>query len=369
MKIGFVLDDTLDVSDGVQQAVITTGEHLKTLGHDVHYITSSSSRKDITNVHSFVKLMDVSFNGNKMRIPLPANRKKIKKFLTQQNFDVLHVQMPYSPLFAEKVILSASKKTKIIGTFHILPYSKISTLSGKFLGLLLRRSLNRIDKFVAVSPPAASFCEQIFKKAAVVVPNPVELAHFKMLAKKSKHHLKRIVFLGRLVERKGAVELLDAFNLTLLRNPGSIETVELVIAGDGELKTKLSNKAKKLPDGAKVTFLGFINEKDKPALLNSADIAVFPSLGGESFGIVLVEAMAAGSKTIIAGDNPGYRSVLGQYPQLLVDPKNTENFANKLQEFLRYSNDSLPIGVDFEKESKKYDVSVVCGQLLKLYNS
>lgn len=369
MKIGFVLDDTLDVADGVQQAVITTGEHLKHLGHDVHYITSCSYRKDITNVHSFVKLINVRFNGNKMRIPLPANKKKIKKFLNEHNFDVLHVQMPYSPLFAEKVLLSANKRTKIVGTFHILPYSKLSVLSGYILGMILRRSLARIDHLIAVSSPAAEFCNQIFKVNAEVIPNPINISQFKVKPQPPVSKYKRIVFLGRLVRRKGAVELLEAYNLLLKTQPDLIATTELVIAGEGELKNELLDKAKLLPQGAKVEFLGFIEEEDKPNLLNSADIAAFPSLGGESFGIVLVEAMASGAKNIIAGNNPGYSSVLGHYPELLVDPKNTKEFADKLRVFLSIDDYKISRDIDFEAECKKYDIDVVCKKLLGLYNS
>lgn len=369
MKIGFVLDDTLDVADGVQQAVITTGEHLKHLGHDVHYITSCSYRKDITNVHSFVKLINVRFNGNKMRIPLPANKKKINKFLNEHNFDVLHVQMPYSPLFAEKVLLSASKRTKIVGTFHILPYSKLSVLSGYILGMILRRSLARIDHLIAVSSPAAEFCNQIFKVSAEVIPNPINISQFKIKSKTPKSKYKRIVFLGRLVRRKGAMELLDAYNLLLRMHPDLVTITELVIAGEGELKNELLAKASLLPKNAKVKFLGFIEEKDKPALLNSADIAVFPSLGGESFGIVLVEAMASGARNIIAGNNPGYSSVLGQYPELLVDPKNTKQFAEKLRFFLNNDDYKISKDIDYKTECKKYDIDVICNKLLDLYNS
>lgn len=369
MKIGFVLDDTLDVADGVQQAVITTGEHLKHLGHDVHYITSYSTRKDLSNVHSFVKLVNVKFNGNRMRIPLPAKKKKIKKFLDEHNFDVLHVQMPYSPLFAEKVLLSANRKTKIVGTFHILPYSKLSVLSGHLLGIILRRSLNRIDNVIAVSTPAAEFCEQIFKRKADVIPNPINTSQFRVRSSVPENKYKKIVFLGRLVRRKGATELIDAFILLFEINPDLIGKVELVIAGDGELKSELIKKANHLPKNARVKFLGFIEEKDKSFLLNSADIAVFPSLGGESFGIVLVEAMASGAKNIIAGDNPGYRSVLGHYPDLLVNPKNTKQFAEKLRVFLNMDDSATGKVIDFEAECKKYDTDVVCKKLLFLYNS
>lgn len=121
MTIGYVIDDTLDKSDGVQAAVIDIAEHIRSLGHDVHYIVPSSSRNDLENIHSIAEIVKLKFNGNSIGTPLPASKKKIKQLLGDVEFDVLHVQMPYSPHFAAKVILMASPETTIVGTFHIPP--------------------------------------------------------------------------------------------------------------------------------------------------------------------------------------------------------------------------------------------------------
>jgi phosphatidylinositol alpha-mannosyltransferase len=83
-----------------------------------------------------------------------------------------------------------------------------------------------------------------------------------------------------------------------------------------------------------VEFAGFISEADKPRYLAGADIAVYPSTGGESFGIVLLEAMAAARGVVLAGNNPGYASVVGERPEALFDPKDEVQFAAKLQKFL-----------------------------------
>ena len=87
-----------------------------------------------------------------------------------------------------------------------------------------------------------------------------------------------------------------------------------------------------------ITFTGFVDEKDKPALLASADIAVFPSTGGESIGIVLIEAMAAGSRVVIGGDNVGYRSVLGTNENLLVKPQDTKEFSERIYYYIVNEN-------------------------------
>jgi Glycosyltransferase Family 4 len=123
MKIGFVLDDTLDSTDGVQQYVLTLGKWLKDQGHDVHYLVGATKRRDIPDVHSLSRNMSVRFNGNQMSMPLPAKKFEITALLSTEKFDVLHVQVPYSPLLAHRVIMAAPPQTAIIGTFHIAPNS------------------------------------------------------------------------------------------------------------------------------------------------------------------------------------------------------------------------------------------------------
>lgn len=368
MKIAFAIDDTLDVSDGVQQAVITIGENMRSMGHEVHYLCSDTKRKDLGGIHSLAKTFRVAFNGNFMRIPRPASRKKIKALLEEENFDVIHVQMPYSPLFVEKIILCAPKHTKIFGTFHILPYKNINKFAASVLGRIVKKSLKSIDQVISVSEPARDFCKSVFKVESVVVPNPVDIKKY-TVRDTVKYSKRRIVFLGRLVERKGAKELLAAYKELLISNPELITTTALIIAGKGEQEKLLKKIAKEFPKEAEIQFLGFINEEDKPILLNSADIAVFPSKAGESFGIVLIEAMAAGSRLILAGDNPGYRSVLQNFPELLVDPKNKKEFALALGRLLEVNNTNFTISSKLKNHVKQYDVKKVCETLIKLYSS
>lgn len=368
MKIALALDDTLDVSDGVQQAVITIGENLRSMGHDVHYLASETTRNDLDNVHSLARTFKVAFNGNVMRIPKPASRDKIKRLLHSENFDVIHVQMPYSPLFVERVILNSPKNTKLFGTFHILPYSSVNRYATHILGKILRRSIRKLDVVISVSEPARDFCKKTFGVDSKVIPNPVDISKFKF-AKKSVNYKKRIVFLGRLVERKGAKQLILAYKKMLESHPDLIDKTELVIGGKGEQESTLKNIAKSLPGGAQISFIGFVDELDKPNLLASADIAVFPSLGGESFGIVLIEAMAAQSRMILAGDNPGYNSVMGKFPELLVSPNQYDNFAEKMYQLLQDNDNNKQLSKKLHQEAINYDVKAVCKSLLDLYQS
>ena len=92
MKIGLVLDDTLDKPDGVQQHVLTVGKWLSEQGHEVHYLVANTERKDIPNTHSLGRFINVRYNKNNVRTPLPANRNNIRALIRRENFDVLHVQ-------------------------------------------------------------------------------------------------------------------------------------------------------------------------------------------------------------------------------------------------------------------------------------
>ena len=123
LKIAQVIDDTLDSTDGVQQIVLAVGAWLAEQGHEVHYITSSTTRTEPANIHSIAGNMRFKFNGNRVGIPKPASRSKVKQLLAEQDFDVVHVQVPYSPLLAGRIISALPERTALVGTFMILPLS------------------------------------------------------------------------------------------------------------------------------------------------------------------------------------------------------------------------------------------------------
>lgn len=359
LKIGLVLDDTLDSTDGVQQYVLTLAECLSKQGHEVHFLVGHTKRTDKPNIHSLSKNIAVRFNKNKLSVPLPASQKKTRQLLNRLQLDIIHVQMPFSPFLAGRVIASASEQTAVVGTFHILPASNVARFGTHFLGKLTKRSLARFDEFCAVSKPAQKFMLQAFGEKARVIPNAVNLRYFSGTKPKVDQDL-RIVFLGRLVERKGAQYAIRAF--ARLNN----KNTALLIGGSGPMQTKLQKLVRRLDVTDRVEFLGRVAEASKADLLASADIAVFPSLGGESFGIVLVEAIAAGAGVVIAGDNPGYASVITDLNQR-VDPKDVSIFATKLDDLLANKKLRQNIHKSQQKLITKYDVDAVGRQVLTMY--
>jgi phosphatidylinositol alpha-mannosyltransferase len=333
LKIGFVLDDTLDTPDGVQQYILTLGTWMSAQGHDVHYLVGHTERTDIQNVHSLGRNVKVQFNGNRMSTPLPASKRKLRTLLESEKYDVLHIQIPYSPFLAQRIIMAAPAATALIGTFHIAPNSRVVTAANKLLGMMTKRSLKRFDTLLSVSPAAKQFAQITYGIETSVLPNVVKAAHFRLAEPFNKYSGKpTIVFLGRLVQRKGCRTLLEA--VELLKRQKNLPDFRVIICGRGPLDGELKKYAKAQGLENIVEFVGFVNDDEKARYLKSADIAVFPSSGGESFGIVLLEAMAAEHPVVLGADNPGYASVLAPYPDLLFPVLNHAALAAKLQVYL-----------------------------------
>ncbi|MDB5181566.1 MAG: hypothetical protein JWP13_329 [Candidatus Saccharibacteria bacterium] len=366
LKVGFVLDDTLDTPDGVQQYILTLGTWLKEQGHDVHYLVGHTTRKDIPNVHSMSKNIRVQFNGNRMSTPMPANKQQVRALLEKEKFDILHVQIPYSPFLAHKIILTAPKTTAIIGTFHIAPSSSLVTMANKVLGTLNKRSLQRFDALLSVSPAAANFARVTHGIDTSVLPNVVKADYYRNATPFSPvTNTKTIVFLGRLVPRKGCQILLEA--LEILKADASIPKLRVIVCGKGPLDAVLKAYTKSHGLDEQVEFAGFVDEETKARYLKTADIAVFPSTGGESFGIVLLEAMAADHPVVLGADNDGYKTVLAPSPDQLFPARNAAALAVKLRQYLTSEADTSNALAWQRRYLPAFDVAVVGQRLVSRY--
>ncbi len=363
LSVAFLYDDSLDKNDGVAQFVKRTGEWLSGQGHNVIYLVGETKAKKWAgaDIFSLSKNLKVSFNGNKLTTPLPAKACRINRVLTKNQFDVLHVQTPYSPFMAQRVINRTPKNVGVVGSFHVLPANVMVVWGTRALRLIYGRSLKRFQAMMGVSPAAAEFAKWALGLPTSVLPNVVDLK--KMQVPKPGNQKQNIVFLGRLVKRKGAAQLLEAFKVVHEKLPDA----RLTIAGDGPERTNLEKFVRRHNLNDSVKLLGFIDEKDKPSILASAAIACFPSTGGESFGIVLIEAMAAGAGVVVGGNNPGYASVLGGSSETLVDPGNSLAFANQLEKILTDQNLAQSLHKQQQEQVKQYDVDVVGNHLLQIY--
>ncbi|MDB5170146.1 MAG: hypothetical protein JWN82_542 [Candidatus Saccharibacteria bacterium] len=370
MKIAFVFDDTLDNPDGIQQYMFSLAAFYATQGHEVHYLVGETTRADIPNVHSLSRNIKVQFNGNRLSIPLWGSTKRIRAVLKAEQFDVLHVQVPYHPLMAGRIIKNAPPSTSVVGAFHVAPYSKLATTGAWLLGKWSRwsGSLGRFNAMVSVSPAAVDLAKRAFGLDTEVIPNVFNYPRFNSAKPLPQYDdgIRTIVFLGRLVKRKGCLTLLQAA-YKLVSDGRKYPAFRVVICGGGPLEQSLHDYVlrNKLEDI--VEFAGRVSEADKPRYLASADIAAFPSSSGESFGIVLLEAMASGKAAVLGGDNPGYRSVLGARPAQLFKAKDADALAQKLSERLTDESLRAADAAWGDQESKQYDAATVGAKLLKLY--
>jgi phosphatidylinositol alpha-mannosyltransferase len=362
LKIAFVYDDSLDGSEGVTQQVKILGSWMSERGHKVSYFVGQSKIRSWEGgrVYSLSRNIRVVFNGNYVSIPLPANKRGIKNALKAQQPDVLHVQMPHSPYMAQRVVDEAYESAAVVGTYHVYPASPLVSWGAKVLRLLYLRGLRKFDAVSAVSTAAQDFADSAFNMEAGVIPNTIEVAK---LRSDTKNKPATVVFLGRLVERKGCRQLIEAFRIV----HGILPDARLVIGGKGPQAPALKKLVAQYGLDVSVEFKGFIDEDKKGDFMASGTVACFPSLYGESFGLVLVEAMAAGTGVVIGGDNPGYRSVLGEKPELLFDPKNKEVLAAKIVELLKDTSQREDLHEWQQNVVGQYDVDTVGPQIERLY--
>lgn len=368
LTIGFVFDDTLDALDGVQQHIITIGTELARRGHDVHYLVGETHHSPVPQTVSLARNVMVSFNGNRMRIPLPVCKREIRAALAHNNYDILHIQAPYSPLFGGRVLECAPQSTGVVATYHIAPIDRRARYGGRALGLINAHSHRRVDEVIAVSQVAAQYAQFTAHTHGTIIANPVNVEKFATAAHRTTRDAAHphIVFLGRLVPRKGAQLLLDALDYGERHGMFPMPGLHVTIAGDGPLMDDCVQRAARLR--TPVQFVGTVDE-GKTDLLASADVAVFPAIGGETFGIVLPEAIASGAGVTLAGDNPGYRwTMRGDEDALFsVGPDHARVLAERITRALTDAPWARRLHAREEALLDRYNVQAVTDEVEQVY--
>jgi len=257
LKVGLILDDTLDTPDGVQQYVLGVGDWLARQGHEVRYLVGETSRTDVPHVHSLSRNVHVRFNQNRMSIPLPVAAHKLRALMHAEQFDILHVQMPYSPMLGARLVLAAGPRTAVVGTFHIAPHSRLVHHANRVLALALLRSRRRFDSVVSVSPAAQAFAERTFHIETEIIPNIFDYQRFHQAVGWPRYDDKTltIMFLGRLVPRKGCRLLLEA--VAILARRKDLPKFRVIICGKGPLDAHLRQYVKSQNLDDQVEFVGF----------------------------------------------------------------------------------------------------------------
>ncbi len=303
MRIGIACPYSWDVPGGVQQHIRDLAEALIDLGHEVSVIAPADEDRPLPPyVVPAGKAMPVPYNGSVARLAFgPISTHRVRRWLKEGAFDVLHVHEPSVPSLSLLACWIAAGP--IVATVHTaMRKSRILLATMP----VLRSALEKIDGRIAVSEAARSTFVEHLGGDAVLIPNGVT-THRYLHADPLPGWPGEggaIGFLGRMDEpRKGLGVLLRAFELLAPGRPG----LRLLIAGHGDIDEARRSLHPELRDRA--VFLGEVSEEDKIRLLHSVDVFCSPNTGGESFGIVTAEAMAAGLP-IVASDIPAFRDVL-----------------------------------------------------------
>ena len=303
MRIGIACPYSWDVPGGVQQHIRDLAEALIGMGHDISVIAPADEDRPLPRyVVPTGKAMPVPYNGSVARLsfgPLSANR--VRRWLRDGDFDVLHVHEPTVPSLPLLACWVASGP--IVATVHTaMPKSRWLLATQP----VLRTALEKIDARIAVSEAARTTFVEHLGGDAVLIPNGGATHRYQQARPRDGWPGTGgvIGFLGRMDEsRKGLSVLLKAFELLADGRPG----LRLLVAGPGDADEQRHKLPASLRDRA--VFLGEVSEEDKIRVLHSVEVFCSPNTGGESFGIVTAEAMAAGLP-IVASDIPAFRQVL-----------------------------------------------------------
>ncbi|MCM3660104.1 glycosyltransferase family 4 protein [Georgenia satyanarayanai] len=362
MRIGIVCGYSFDVPGGVQFHVRDLAEHLIATGHEVSVLAPA---EDATPVPDYIvpagRTVALPYNGSVARLNFgPVAAARTRRWLEEGNFDVLHLHEPITPSLSMLALWIADGP--IVGTFHTaMDRSRALQVASP----LVRPLLEKIGGRIAVSEEARRTVVEHLGGDAVVVPNGVFVDRFadapRAQAWCGTDERPTVAFLGRLDEaRKGLPVLAEAIPQVLAQVPGA----RFLVAGRGDV-TEYRASLGHLGDA--VTFLGPVSDAEKESLLASADVYVAPHTGGESFGIVLVEAMSAGAH-VVASDIPAFRAVLdgGRYGTLF-PTGDAAALAAALVPALRDRDASRAVRDAAREGVRRFDWSVVTRQVVAVY--
>jgi phosphatidylinositol alpha-mannosyltransferase len=361
MRIGIVCPYSFDVPGGVQNHVHDLAEALIAMGHEVSVLAPAD---EDTPVPPFVvpagRSVPFPYNGSVARITFgPIATARVRRWLSRGAFDVLHVHEPF--VLSLSLLAALSARGPVVATFHTaMTRSRAMAAAHGVLQLVLERISGRI----AVSALARKVQVEHLGGSAVEIPNGVSVERFASAARLAGWPGAggALGFLGRFTEpRKGFPILLSAF-VTLAKTRPDLR---LLVAGPGDPGDVLHGVPPEIR--GRIVFLGLVPEAEKARMLRSVDVYVAPNTGGESFGMILTEAMAAGT-AVAASDIDAFRRVLdGGEAGALFPTGNPEALAETLAELLDSAERRATLTARASKVVAAYDWPVVAARVLEVY--
>jgi phosphatidylinositol alpha-mannosyltransferase len=366
VKIALVSPYDYPYPGGVTEHVRNLADQFLARGHEVHVIAPSSSSDDAPPdgpiVHRVGRPVPIPANGSVARITLPLRGYvQVKHLLTFQGFDIVHLHEPMMPALPLSVLHHSP--TINVGTFHAFGRSNMAYFYGK---QVLRPFYRRLHGRIAVSGAARDFVARNLPGDFRIIPNGIDYARF---ATRVAPPIERfeddrldVLFVGRLEKRKGLEHLLRAWPMV----HAAVPQARLLVVGGGRRLEKYRRWVVSQGWG-EVHFVGYVTPQDLVRYYQTADVFCAPSTGQESFGIVLLEAMAAG-RPIVASRIPGYAEVLRDGAEgLLVKPRSAAALAAGLIRLLQDAELRRAMGQRGRAKAAGYDWSHVAVRVLDFY--
>lgn len=376
MKVALVCPYDFGYPGGVVNHITSLKRHLTKLGQEVKVIAPTS--KYVAGIGDWLIPVGIPrpipANGSIVRITISMNlSSKVKEVLEQEHFDIVHLHEPLMPTLCTTVLRFSESVN--IGTFHANyqppKYVPGGPLDGYNFGrpfstVFLKKRIQNLNGRIAVSRPAMEFVSKHFPGEYTIIPNGVELQHFSPdipPIDEFRDGKVNILFVGRLEKRKGFQYLLEAFQLVKQQ----VSNSRLIVVGPGTvLRSRYENQVmdEEIKD---VVFVGYVPQAELPRFYKTADIFCAPATECESFGLVLLEAMAVG-KPIVASDIEGYASLLTHGVEgLLVPPKDKETLAATLLSLIKDEPLRNRMGVQGRLKAQGYSWENVTQRVLNYY--
>lgn len=366
MRIGLVSPYDYPFPGGVTEHIAALAAGLERRGHHVRILSPSSTSNERlggNHVYRLGSVVRVPYHGSLARITLsPGLGRKVREVLERERFDVVHLHEPLLPMVPLTVL--AQSDAANVGTFHAYwDRSRFYALGRP----LLRPAFDRLAGRIAVSEAARSYVARYFPADYTIIPNGVDTACFRPDLEPlpaAGGAGPSVLFVGRLEQRKGFVHLLQAF----AQVSREIPEARLLVAGayGPPERDHYARLAARL-GVTRVTFLGPLSRPDLARCYASADVCCAPSTGGESFGIVVLEAMAAG-RPVVCSDIAGYRDVVrGGREGLLVPPAEAGALAVALRCLLGDAGLRARLGAAGRRRAATFDWEVVTARVEAFY--
>ena len=362
MKIGLVTPYVYPLPGGVNQHVRYLYENLRLRGHDVRILTSSHGlqRASEGDVIRIGKGFSMPANGSVGTITLsPRYLSQVRSVLERERFDLLHFHEPFVP-FLSPIVLRLSTSVNV-ATFHA--YGGFSP-AYEFGARVMGGYADRLHGRIAVSAAARHFIGRFFPGDYKVIPNGVDIGRFSRAVPIARWQdgTRNILFVGRFEPRKGLLDLLKAYRI--LRKTGC--NCRLLVIGGGPQEREARRYLLTRGLGG-VEFLGRVSDDERDALFKTADVYVSPATGRESFGIVLLEAMAAGTP-IVCSDIHGYKGVVRRNRDaLLVQPRSAKALAAAIGRLLADDELRLAMAASGQVRAQEFSWERVTAKVEEYY--